>query len=191
MTTPTIPTKHPVGTAPQGVPGARNFDHAGVAVPDLDEAVRFFTDVLGAELLFRAGPYQTMEQKVDADPGTTVRVAMLRFGPNANLELLEFDGPQKAKQPPRVSDNGAHHVAIWVENVWRAADYLRQQPGVTILGEPGSTPAGPESGVTWVYAKADWGLYIECVHRPDHLPYEQDTPARIYGPASAWSEPTR
>ena len=37
-----------------GIPGARNVDHAGIVVRDLDEATRFFVDVVSADLLFRS-----------------------------------------------------------------------------------------------------------------------------------------
>ncbi|HZT10373.1 MAG TPA: VOC family protein, partial [Actinomycetota bacterium] len=33
------------------LPGLRHVDHAAYTVPDLDEAVRFFVEVLGAEEL--------------------------------------------------------------------------------------------------------------------------------------------
>jgi len=37
----------------RGIPGTRNMDHVGLTVPDLEQAVRFFVDVLGADELFR------------------------------------------------------------------------------------------------------------------------------------------
>ena len=36
------------------LPGIRHVDHAAYAVPDLEEAVAFFTEVLGAEELYRS-----------------------------------------------------------------------------------------------------------------------------------------
>ena len=39
------------------VRGVRAVDHVGLSVPDLDEASGFFVSVLGAEELFRHGPY--------------------------------------------------------------------------------------------------------------------------------------
>ena len=40
------------------IPGLTRVDHIGVTVPDLDEAHVFFTEVLGAEYLYRLGPYE-------------------------------------------------------------------------------------------------------------------------------------
>ncbi len=33
----------------RGIPGATNMDHVGLTVPNLDETVRFFVEVLGAD----------------------------------------------------------------------------------------------------------------------------------------------
>ena len=182
----------PVEAAPRqgrGIPGARNVDHAGVVVRDLDEAVRFFINVVGADLLFRTPPASGLESKEEAAPNTTVAVAFLRFGPNLNLELLQFTGPVAPKPPPRVSDNGAVHIAIRVDDVARAADYLRAQQGVEIVGEIGPPSTGPDKGATWVYARTPFGVHLELVSRPAHMPYERETPARFYGPAPTWRSP--
>lgn len=174
-------------TRSRGIPGAHNVDHAGIVVRDLDEAVRFLVDVVGADLLFRTPPAVGLESKEEAAPGTAVAVAFLRFGPNLNLELLQFNGPNSpAPPPPRVSDNGAVHIAIWVEDVARATDYLRAQPGVEIVGDVGKPSTGADRGATWVYARTPFGVHLELVNRPARMPYERDTRARFYGPVPAW-----
>jgi 4-carboxymuconolactone decarboxylase len=69
--------------------GARRVDYTILVVDDVDEAVRFYTDVLGLELSHRSGPYaqlltgqcrlafyarEAMEQLV---PGATVEIGFL------------------------------------------------------------------------------------------------------------------
>ena len=173
--------------AVRGIPGARNFDHAGLVVRELDEAVRFFVDVLGADLLFTWPATVGLEAKEDAAPGTTVAGAFLRFGPTANIELLQFQGPNRGtSSPPRVSDDHAVHLAVWVEDIERAVAYLRAQPGVDIIGEIGAPSHGADEGATWIYARTPFGLCIEVVNRPSDLPYARQTAARFYGPAPSW-----
>jgi catechol 2,3-dioxygenase-like lactoylglutathione lyase family enzyme len=41
----------------QGIVSARHVDHFGMTVPDLNEAIRFFEDAIGAKLLWRVGPF--------------------------------------------------------------------------------------------------------------------------------------
>ena len=173
--------------AGRGVPGARNLDHAGIVVRDLDEAIGFFTDVLGADVLFRAPFAAGLESKEEAAEGTEVAVAFLRFGPTANIELLQFRGPGDAGAPPRVSGIGAVHIALWVEDVAVAAAYLAAQPGVEIVGEIGGPSRGPDEGATWVYARTPFGLHVELVNRPARMPYEEATSARFNGPAPSWN----
>jgi catechol 2,3-dioxygenase-like lactoylglutathione lyase family enzyme len=41
-----------------GIPGLRGTEHIGFTVPDLDEAERFFVDVIGCQLVY-SGPSRT------------------------------------------------------------------------------------------------------------------------------------
>ena len=83
----------------QGIPGARNVDHIGVSVPNLDQAISFFRDVLGAEFLFRfdEGPGTEnpadLEKTLGVDPTSTLHIAMMLLGPSLNLELMEYVTP--------------------------------------------------------------------------------------------------
>ena len=114
----------PAAASGRGIPGARNFDHAGLVVRDLDEAVRFAVEVLGADLLFQWPATGGLETKEDAVPGTTVAGAFLRFGPNTNFELLQFAGPNRSTPSlPRVSDDHAIHLAVWVEDIRAAVEH--------------------------------------------------------------------
>lgn len=42
---------HPRG----GIPGMRGVEHIALTVPDLEEATRFFVDVLGCEVYYSIG----------------------------------------------------------------------------------------------------------------------------------------
>jgi len=39
------------------LPGLRGTEHIGFTVPDLDEAERFFVDVIGCEKVYSLGPF--------------------------------------------------------------------------------------------------------------------------------------
>jgi Glyoxalase/Bleomycin resistance protein/Dioxygenase superfamily len=45
-----------IGMPNQGIVFARHVDHCGMTAPNLDEAIRFFEDAIGAKLLWRVGP---------------------------------------------------------------------------------------------------------------------------------------
>jgi len=42
-----------------GLPGLRGTDHIGFTVPDIDQAVAFFVDVIGLRAFLRTGPFQS------------------------------------------------------------------------------------------------------------------------------------
>ncbi|UQA56800.1 VOC family protein [Polyangium aurulentum] len=176
----------------KGIPGARNVHHVAYTVPDLDQAVGFFVDVIGAELLYRIGPVEDregdwMNRKLDVHPRASTRIAMLRLGPVTNLELFEYASPDQRQALPRNSDWGGHHLAIHVEDVDAAVAYLRSIPGVKVLDEPETIIDGPIAGDRWVYFQTPWGMQMEVLHMPKGMPYEKDTDVRLFGPSDDWS----
>lgn len=171
-----------------GIPTARNVDHVALTVPDLRAAVTFFVESLGASLLYTEGPiargsWMTANLNVPAD--ATCEIAMLRFGPSLNLELFEYTGEHRATHPPRNNDVGGHHLAIFVDDIHAAWAYVRNLPGVTCQGRPKTITEGPLAGDQWLYFTTPWGLQMELISLPRHLPYEQWTAARRYGPSTA------
>ncbi|WP_309116167.1 VOC family protein [Saccharothrix sp.] len=174
-----------------GVPGARAVHHVAYTVPDLEQAVRFFVDVIGAELVYELGPVEDpdgdwMTRKLGVDSKASTRIAMLRLGPVTNLELFEYTAPDQRRELPRNSDWGGHHLAIHVDDVDAAVAYLREQPGVTVMGEPETIEEGPITGDRWVYFTTPWGMQMELINLPPGAPFELETDARLYAPGVPW-----
>ncbi|MDQ1548451.1 MAG: hypothetical protein QOD27_109, partial [Microbacteriaceae bacterium] len=48
-----------------GIPGLRGTDHVGFTVPNLDQAERFFVDVIGWTLVYSLGPYSHQDEGDD------------------------------------------------------------------------------------------------------------------------------
>jgi catechol 2,3-dioxygenase-like lactoylglutathione lyase family enzyme len=171
----------------RGIPGATAVHHFAVTVPDLDQAVAFFTEVIGARLLYRLGPVcdtegDWMTRHLNVDPRASATIAMLRLGPTMNLELFEYAAPDQRRTIPANSDHGGHHIAIYVTDVDAAVEYLRAQPGVRVLDDPETITEGPIAGDRWVYFITPWGMQMEVLRMPTGMPYEQDTDARLYTP---------
>lgn len=177
--------------AAAGVPGARRVDHVALTVPDLDVAVAFVVDALGGELVYRL-PELTrqddwMRRHLDVHPRAGAEIALMRLGPTTNLELFEYRSPDHNPSPPRTSDAGSTHLALFVEDVDRAAAVLRDRFGLPMLGAPRTVAAGsPAAGIRWVRLTAPWGMPIELRSAPSRLPYEHLTAARRFGPCPQW-----
>ena len=175
------------------IPTVRNVDHVGYSVPNLEEAIDFFVNVIGCQLLYRGGPFEYlnsdwMKTHLNADTNASLNLAMLRCGPVTNLELLEFKTSNQKQVLPKSSDLGGHHLAFYVTDIDRAIDYLRKHSGVKILCGPTTITDQPNEGYTFVYFFTPWGLQMELVSYPTDMPYEQTTKARLFGPVSSWNE---
>lgn len=182
------------------IPTARTIDHVALTVPDLEQAIAFFVDVLGAHHAFTAGPFEAppgsdwMVTNVGVHERTRVRMAMLRLGPSMNVELFGYEVPGERPRPwPLNSDCGAAHVCIYVDDIEAALAYLRAQPGVEVMGEP-TTLAGdfggdqPNAGITWVYLRSPWGMIFELISYPNGMAYTEQTQVRLVSPARSWAE---
>ena len=177
----------------RGIPGARSVYHMGVNVPDLEQAIAFFADVIGCDLLWRDGPMrddtgQSMVERLAVGARTVVTVAMVRCGPDFNVELLQCSGdPDAVTAEPRNSDAGGRHLAFYVDDIDAAAAYLRAQAGVRVLAGPTLNDAGPTAGMRFLYFQTPWGMSMELDQVPAHMPYEQRATGRLSGPAPGWN----
>ena len=115
------------------VPTLRAVDHCAYTVPDLDEAVRFFVDHFGAELVFFDGPFidkesDGMRRRLNVDPRAQCTIAMIRIGAHHNVELFQYEAPDQNTTLPRNSDIGGHHLAFYVDDIDAAYEYVRVDP---------------------------------------------------------------
>lgn len=167
------------------IPGARSIDHTGFAVPDLEQAILFFTDVFGAAVLWRSAPFTSdgrgpkLPDGLNADPRATARLAMLRLGPNLNVELIEYRISGVRQQMPLSSGLNVGHLAFDVDDVGAAGDYLRAKK-VELLEGPRRNTEGPNAGQDSWFFLTPWGMAVELIHRPPNMPFERDTPARLF-----------
>ncbi|NCT89980.1 VOC family protein [Cellulomonas sp. APG4] len=160
-----------------GIPGLVGTEHIGFTVPDLDEAERFFVDVVGCERLFSLGPFASddgwMADHLNVDPRTVMREnRFLRCRTGPNFEIFRYETPEPPAPQPRNSDIGGHHLAFYVEDIDAAVAYLRSR-GVRVLGEPTASRSHNE-GQRWVYFLTPWGMQLELVSYPDGKAYERD-----------------
>jgi catechol 2,3-dioxygenase-like lactoylglutathione lyase family enzyme len=151
------------------LPGLRRLDHVGFTVPDLDEASRFLTEVLGCEYLYSLGPFRSsddwMAEHLNVHPRAEVEEnRFFRCGDQAVFEVFKYVAPDQRASPPRNSDIGGHHVALYVDDLDAAVDYLRDA-GVQVLAGP-TASKGPAEGNRWIYFLAPWGMQFELVSYP-------------------------
>ena len=171
-----------------GLPGLAGTEHIGFTVPDLDEAVSFFVDVIGCEPFYELGPFSSdenwMEEHLNVHPRAVMkRLKFLRCGNGSNFEIFEYASPDQNHLQPKNSDVGGHHLAFYVDDIDIAVEYLKAK-GVRVLGEPTVRKDGPSAGQSWVYFLSPWGMQFELVSYPKGKAYEGETSRRLWHPAN-------
>ncbi len=153
-----------------GLPGLRRVDHVGFTVPDLAEARTFFVDVLGCEYLYSLGPFvhddtDWMAEHLNVHPRTVMRRNdFYRLGDQVVFEVFSYEAPERTLTPPRNSDVGGHHIALYVDDLDAAVAHLHEH-GIRVLGEP-TASSGAHEGQRWVYFLSPWGMQFELVSYP-------------------------
>ena len=127
-----------------GIPGLRGGDHIGITVPDMEQAHEFLVGVLGCEFVYSLPEMRHdddwMLEHLNVDPRRVVNeIRFYRCGFGLNFEVFEYERHEGQRDVPRNSDLGGHHVALYVDDMDAAAEYLKSK-GVRLLAAP--WPAG-------------------------------------------------
>jgi catechol 2,3-dioxygenase-like lactoylglutathione lyase family enzyme len=169
------------------IPGMRGHDHTGITVPDMKEAVSFFTDVVGCKKAMSFGPFADdkgtfMQDVLGVDPKAVIEeITMVRCGTGSNIELFKYTAPDQKKVEARNSDIGGYHIAFYVDDVAAAKTYLEGKGIATRMG-PIPVSEGPAAGQTILYFQAPWGLQLEAISYPNGMAYEKDAETVLWSP---------
>jgi len=161
------------------IPGLRGHDHTGITVPDVKAATAFFTDVIGCQHAMSFGPFADdkgtfMQDVVNVHPRARIdEISMVRCGYGSNIELFQYEAPEQATALPKNSDIGGHHIALYVDDIDKAAAYLKSK-GVKTMQGPIPVTEGPAAGQSILYFSAPWGLQMELISYPKGMAYEKD-----------------
>ena len=147
------------------VPGLLAVDHVGLAVPDLDAAIDFHTDVLGLVLLHR-------EENADAD----VAEAMLGTAAGAEATQIQLLAPVSAESPIarflERSGPGLQQLAYRVADVEASAAALRDR-GLRLLYD--AARIGTRGSlINFVHPHDTGGVLIELVQQAAHPSAHRD-----------------
>jgi methylmalonyl-CoA epimerase len=131
------------------------IDHIGIAVRDLDDALRFYRDALGCS---EAG-----EETIEAE---RVRVAMLPMsgtGSGLRVELLEAtDNESTIARFVEKRGPGLHHIALRVDDLAAVTERLRER-GCRLLNEPRRGAGGHI--YAFVHPGSTGGVLLELVQK--------------------------
>jgi len=169
------------------IPGMRGHDHTGITVPDMKQAVDFFTEIVGCKKAMSFGPFADdkgtfMQDVLGVDPKAVIEeITMVRCGIGSNIELFKYTAPDQKTVEIRNSDIGAFHIAFYVDDVAAAKTYLDGKGIKTRMG-PIPLKEGPAAGQTILYFQAPWGLQLEAISYPDGMAYEKGADTVLWSP---------
>jgi len=130
----------------------KKIDHIGIAVKSIEEASKFYKDVLGLEI---TGVEVVEEQKV--------KTAFIPVG-DSEIELLEStsdDGPIAKFIEKR--GEGIQHIALQVDDIEKTLEELKQK-GIKLIDEIPRYGAGGAK-IAFVHPKSTNGVLLELCQR--------------------------
>ena len=132
------------------------INHIAIATPDLDQAIKFYQDTLGA-----------LVSSPQSLPEHGVTVVFVELG-ESKVELLEPLGENSpiaaflAKNP----NGGMHHICYNVANILEAKDRLVSQ-GLRILGDGQPKIGAHGNPVLFLHPKDAGGVLVELEQVPN------------------------
>ncbi|MCH2276838.1 methylmalonyl-CoA epimerase [Thalassospira sp.] len=126
------------------------LNHVAIAVPDLEEGIRLYRDVLGAKV---------SDPQDEPDHGVTVVFVEL---PNTKIELLYPLGEGSPIQGflDKNTSGGIHHVCYEVEDILAARDQLLKN-GARVLGSGEPKTGAHGKPVLFLHPKDFNGTLVE------------------------------
>lgn len=138
---------------------ATSIDHVAIAVRDLEESIRFYTDVLG---------YELTERRRTEGKQTAMVSAVLKAGP---ITVVLLQGTSAESQVSRFVDHfgpGVQHLAIGVQNLPEMAEDLKAaglEFDTTVISSPGLrqifTKRDPDSGMMFEFIERMGGDFSD------------------------------
>jgi catechol 2,3-dioxygenase-like lactoylglutathione lyase family enzyme len=141
--------------------------HTGVAVRDLDRALRFYRDALGLEVIFEGESESPHLAAVTGQPVRRLRKANVGIpGGGPYFELLEWDADDLREGAARPVDWGSGHTCLLVDDIDLVLSRLREHGFPAWVEEAPRIPGGQSEGARAAYARDADGYAIELFEPP-------------------------
>jgi lactoylglutathione lyase len=153
------------------VTGPRGIWHFSFTVSDLDQAVAFYRDVLGMEVVHAQDQDNDYTRSLVGYADASLRVAQLRAGDapgtesSHDLELVQYVTPAREPTDPERARPGAAHMAFVVDDADAEHERLAAL-GVRFLSAPNAITAGVNKGGKCCYFLGPDEVTLELVQPP-------------------------
>lgn len=138
--------------------------HVGIEVPDLEEARRFYCDILGFEEAWSIEVEGPLLEQLSRIPGAKEEMIQVIVPGGIRIELQKYT-PQGTLGESAVNNQGLNHLSFGVKDIY--AEYERLVSlGVHCRCEPLPLDFGlghPMTGFSVIYFDDPWGLTLELL----------------------------
>lgn len=131
-----------------------HIEHIGIAVESIEEARKYYEDVLGLECY-----------AIEDVPDQKVRTAFFKVG-DTKIELLESTDPEgPVGKFIEKRGQGVHHIAFAMENAGKALQYAKEK-GLRVIDK--SSRKGAEGlDIGFLHPKSTLGVLTEFCSSPE------------------------
>jgi len=155
----------------------RTFSHIGISVPDLDAAVKFYTEVMGWYLIMKPteiqedeSPIGVMCTDVFGPKWDHFRIAHLSTGDRIGVELFEFKNQTQPEDNFEYWKTGVFHFAVQDPNVEELVEKIEAAGGKRRMKEPRYYYPG-EKPYRMIYMEDPFGNIVEIYSHSYELVY--------------------
>lgn len=147
--------------------------HFSFTVSDLDQAVRFYVDLLGGRFVKAQEQDNAYTRSLVGYPDARLRVAQIAFGAATelsghHLELVQYLQPTGTRGDANICNPGAAHLAFSVADL--DAEYARlSAAGIRFFSMPNAITDGVNKGGKAVYFHGPDDIVHELVQPPPRV----------------------
>lgn len=145
----------------------KGIQHSSYTVSNLDEALRFFCDLLGLQAAPTLEPKGDRLDKLYKLSEVSQRLAVLRTPANDIIHLIEYISPKGVPIDPKLCNPGVAHIAFEVDDIQKMYDDLTAK-GVEFNHPPywGGQKIEDIKGWGVCFLKGPDGIPVELMQAP-------------------------
>ena len=160
-------------------PYPRNFSHIGISVPDVDAAVKFYTDVMGWYLIMQPtdvsedhSPIGEMCTDVFGAGWEKCRIAHLSTGDRIGVELFEFKNQENPEDNFEYWKTGVFHFCVQDPNLEELVEKVVAAGGKKRMPKPRYYYPGTKP-YRMIYMEDPFGNILEIYSHSYELTYSE------------------
>ena len=140
-------------------------NHTSFTVSDLDKAVAFFRDMLGATVLSVADRPREFSERVTGIPGARLYIGYVELGGH-KIELIQYLEGRGTTLNVSTNNVGSGHICFDVDDA-RGLQQALEARGILFVAPPMEIPTGTNKGGFATYFRGPDGITIEFIQPPN------------------------